>query len=108
MKPRPGVTGYWTLGELPGPRKKEMKSSTWLLVRAAFFNSLFYVYGGGGLVCIYVSVPCVCLVPAEARREGVRSPRSRVRDSCASPQGYWELNPDPLREQVLSITDPSL
>lgn len=40
--------------------------------------------------------------------EGVRSPRTGVRDSCASPCGYWELNPDPLREQVLSITDPSL
>lgn len=39
----------------------------------------------------------------------VRSPGSRVTDSCALPYGYWELNWSCLEEQsVLLTTEPSL
>lgn len=57
-------TGHWTLGELPEPRKKEMKSSTWCSPLS--FLIVFFMHMGG-LVCIYISVPCACLMPAEAR-----------------------------------------
>jgi hypothetical protein len=37
--------------------------------------------------------------------EGVRSPETGVIDSCELPCGYWELNPGPLEEQVVLLTD---
>jgi hypothetical protein len=41
--------------------------------------------------------------------EGVRFPSTGVTDSCESPCGCWELNPDPLEEQPLLLTaEPSL
>ena len=50
-----------------------------------------------------VSAPHVCLVLAEVRK----SPGAGVRGGCEPPCGYWELNPGPLQEQVLFITEPS-
>ena len=41
--------------------------------------------------------------------EGVRSPGTRITDSCELPCGCWDLNIGPLEEQpMFLITEPSL
>lgn len=40
--------------------------------------------------------------------EAVRSPRTGVTDGCESQLGCWELNPDPLQEQVCVAAETSL
>ena len=54
---------------------------------------------------LYVLVFClhVCLY------EGVRCPRTGVKDSCGPPCGCWELNSNPLEEQQVPLTtEPAL
>lgn len=55
-------------------------------------------------MCMYqcLHVCLACLVPKEARR-GVRSPSARVMGNCDLPHGCWELNPDPLQEQLVLL-----
>ena len=51
--------------------------------------------------CIYVCVPCVCLVPTE-ERIGVRSPETGVTDGCEPTCGFWEWNLGPLQDSALN------
>ena len=46
--------------------------------------------------CMYVYVPCLCLVSKSTGSSG-----TRVTDSCEPPCGCWELNPDSLEEQAV-------
>lgn len=41
---------------------------------------------------------CMCV-------EGFRSPGTRVTDRCELPCGFWKLNPSPLEEQPVILTD---
>ena len=50
------------------------------------------------MLCALVLCLCVCLC------KGVRFPGPDVSDSCELPQGYWELNPGPLQEQLVLLT----
>lgn len=94
MEPRPDVTDHWTPGELPEPRKKEMKSSTWLLVRAAHFpfNSLFYVLGGGGS-CLYLCFCAMCMPGACRSKERVSDPRELELETAVHPMGVLGIEP---------------
>ena len=48
---------------------------------------------------MYVCAPCECLVPVEARREGIIIfAGTGVTDSYEPPCGFKELNPGPLQE----------
>ena len=38
----------------------------------------------------------------------IRFPETGTMDDCGLPRGYLELNLDPLQEQVLLTTEPSL
>lgn len=54
---------------------------------------------------------CTMCVPGAYRSEkrGVRSPRTRARDDCDLPHGYWEVSLSPPQEQQgLSTTETSL
>ena len=63
---------------------------------------LFHVYEGFG--CMYVCVPCACLVSME-----MIDPQNWILSSCEPSSGCWKLNPGPLQEQqVLQTTKPSL
>lgn len=52
-----------------------------------------------------MSTACVCQQWSE---KGTGSTGSGVMNDCESPGKWWELNPGPLYEQVLLITDQSL
>lgn len=53
-------------------------------------------------VCVYVCIPCVCLVPKEASTPPTT-------DGSESPGGCWDLNSRPLPEQHrLLTTEPFL
>ena len=60
-----------------------------------------------------VCVPCMCLVPTEARggewrlEEGIGSPRTGVAGVCEPLSGCWELILGPLQKQVFLNTEPS-
>jgi hypothetical protein len=62
---------------------------------------LLYVYGYSD--CMYVCIPhaCWCLWRPE---EGARSPGPGVTDGCELPHEFWELNPGPLKEQLVLST----
>ena len=51
---------------------------------------------------MHVCAPLTCLVRPEG---GDRSPGTGVTDSCEPPRGCWELNPGPLEEQPVLLTD---
>lgn len=71
------------------------KSFLLLLFFKRTFLYLFYVYEY--FFCMYVCIPCTCLVPEEFRKS-VGSPESGVADDCEPPCGCWETNPGPLEE----------
>lgn len=54
----------------------------------------------GILPCIYISVPCACLVPLLGSEEGVGGPGTGLRAGSESPCGYWDVAPSLLQEQV--------
>ena len=58
---------------------------------------LHYVYKG--FACFSVSATYACLVTVRPD-EGIRSPRTRVRDSFELPCECWELNLVPLQEKI--------
>lgn len=59
----------------------------------------------GYFVCMYVSVPCACLIPLEVRR-GIQIPWVTV--SCELPRGWWKSRPGLLEKQSeFLITEPS-
>lgn len=51
---------------------------------------------------------CMCMWHPQGSEEGIDSPEVRVMDDYKPPCRPWELNLDPLQEQVLIITEPSL
>lgn len=57
-------------------------------------------------LCMHVHL-CMCLVPAEANGE-VKSLGTRVTESCELLCGYWERNLEPLLEQQMYFTEPSI
>lgn len=60
-----------------------------------------FIYGHGYfLLCIYVFVPCSCLVPLEARRWHWISYGSRVTDGYGPPCAFGDSNLSPLEEQA--------
>ena len=42
------------------------------------------------MVCLHVSMYCLCLMSVEDNREHFESPRIKVTDSCELPCGFWE------------------
>ena len=61
-----------------------------------------FIFGlSNGLLLLYVHWCHVCL------RAGVKSPGTRVTDSCELPCGYWEPNLRPLEEQPVLLTTES-
>lgn len=50
---------------------------------------------------------CICLVPEEVK-EVVGTPDTGVMDSYETSCRCWDLNPDPLQEQVCLIIELSL
>lgn len=66
-----------------------------LLLFKRTFLYLFYAHEY--LPCMYVCIPCTCLMPAEFRKS-VGYPGSGVADDCGPPCGCWERNPGPLEE----------
>lgn len=56
--------------------------------------------------CIYLCVPHVYFLAAEARRP-LRTPGTRVTDDSELPPGYQDLNSDPLEEQPMILTTKS-
>ena len=54
-----------------------------------------------------VALP-TCVQYLRKLEEAIRHHRTRVTCSCDSPCGYWEQNPDPLKEQPVILTaEPS-
>lgn len=45
----------------------------------------------------------MCLVPTK-QEKGVRSSRTRVKNSCELPFGFWKLNPGPVEEQSVLMS----
>ena len=66
------------------------------LILASYYVSfqtfIYYVYS---VVSAYMSAQHVYIVPAKAREGDVKSPRTRVRETCQS-QGFC-----PLKEQLV-------
>ena len=59
-------------------------------------------------VCMYVCIPCACLVLTMSE-EGISSSGNGVRGSCESPHECWEPHPGPLQEQqMLLLLEPFL
>lgn len=52
---------------------------------------------------MYVCVLCACLVPKEARGR-IGSPGTEITEGCELLCGCWELNPDSLEEQPVTLT----
>lgn len=72
-----------------------------------FVLSIFF-YGMSVLpVCTYVGAPHVCWVHEEARR-GYQIPGVIFSGSWEQPCGCWELNPDPLLDEQVLLTDEPL
>jgi hypothetical protein len=58
---------------------------------------------------MYVCAPHTCLVFTEARSELLGPLGQGLEEVCELPCGCWELNPGPLEEQPVFLTDdPSL
>lgn len=66
--------------------------------RIYIFNIHFYVYECFIFMC--TGIPCLCLVPAEARRV---HQTLGVTSSCELTCGCWKLNPDLLERQVSDL-----
>jgi hypothetical protein len=85
--------------------------SGYLFMAMSLFKNFlkFHFYAHGCFACMYVCVPCVCLVPVKVARRDVRSPGAGVSGSCEPSRGCWEPRCDPLQEQpMLLVTEPSL
>ena len=51
----------------------------------------------------------MCVQYPQRPVEGIGSPGTGVIDGCEPLCGFWELNPDPLQEQLVPLTtEPSL
>lgn len=58
--------------------------------------------------CVYICVPCLCLVSMKAKR-GDYLPETKAAGFCELPRGHREPNPDLLQEQQKSsLAEPSL
>ena len=63
-------------------------------------------------LCMYVLPECICspyvyLVPMRSK-EDIRSLGPGVTGGCEPLRGCWELDPDPLQEQPVSLTTEPL
>ena len=71
-----------------------------LINEVVFFVCFFAFNVYGCFVCIYVHVHSWCLQRLE---NGARSSGTGVKDGCEPPCVCWELNPDPLEEQLVLL-----
>lgn len=72
----------------------------------------YYTFKNGfshfnGALPAYLYVHQVCAWIPQRSEKGIGSPKTEVEDGCESPCGGWELNPDPLQEQMLLTVEPS-
>lgn len=76
-------------------------TATGFLVVDFHFLTLFFFHLSGCFSCMHVCVSRACSV--YRGQKGASDPLARVPEGCEPPSGYWELNPNPLKEQPVFL-----